>query len=44
MKMVEEIDEKTLYSRLDDASDDDNDNDNDDLLKEVSISVIASLD
>lgn len=39
MKMVEEIDEKTLYSRLDDASDDD-----DDLLEEVSISVIASLD
>lgn len=47
MKMVEEIDEKTLYSRLDDASDDDNDDndyDNDDLLEEVSISVIASLD
>lgn len=42
MKMVEEIDEKTLYSRLDDASGDDNDND--DLLEEVSISVIASLD
>lgn len=43
MKMVEEIDEKTLYSRLDDASDDDDDNDNN-LLEEVSISVIASLD
>lgn len=42
MKMVEEIDEKTLYSRLDDASDDDDNNN--DLLEEVSISVIASLD
>lgn len=41
MKMVEEIDEKTLYSRLDDASDDDDD---EDLLEEVRISATACLD